>query len=162
MGNDKQPTAEELEAHGRRVIQMSLAVEALSEQIEAIYGMFMDSLRGWGHVRRSIEAAVVQQVQSGATREAVLRSVLTHGKGNPQTGTALHSSTVKERLDACAEGGFNEAILSNLCLVAIYAHWEMHARAGIADALGVRTDDVKAPYSAIFVKCGTAFFMAAA
>ncbi|QII29096.1 hypothetical protein G6052_10295 [Stenotrophomonas maltophilia] len=124
---------------------MALAFEALSEQIEAIYGMFMDSLRGWGHIRRSIEGAAKQAVQEGMAMDAVMRSPITHGKGNPQTGTALHRSTMQERLDACAEGGFNETVLSNLCVVAIYSHWEAHSRAAIADALGVQPDAVKAP-----------------
>ncbi|HGM5034347.1 TPA: hypothetical protein ACKPZU_000078 [Stenotrophomonas maltophilia] len=145
MSSDKRPTAAEMEEHGRRTVQMGMALEALSDQIEAIYGMFMDSLRGWGHVRRSIETAAKQAVEGGMTMEQVLRSKLTHGKGNPQTGTALHVSTMAERLDACAEGGFNEVILSNLCLVAIYTQWEVHARCAIADALGVRPSDVIAP-----------------
>lgn len=77
--------------------------------------------------------------------EAVLRSPFTHGKGGPETGTALHRSTVAERIDACTTGGFNEIVLGNLCLVAIYSHWEVHTRVAIADALSVRAVDVQAP-----------------
>lgn len=44
MQTDREPTAEELEEHGRRTIGVIQALNAQSEHIEAIYGVFIDSL----------------------------------------------------------------------------------------------------------------------
>lgn len=139
------PTDEELKEFSRRTGELKKAVDILSTEIEAIYGMYMDSVRGWGLLQDSLSEAVRSSVNDGASLEVVLKHTMIHGEGRYEDGVALHRSPIGERIAACSRGGFNEATLSRLCLLAIYAHWEDPCRRSIADALGVELEKVMSP-----------------
>jgi hypothetical protein len=141
----QQPTPAELAAHFGRMAEFRKVIDLLAGHVEMTYGMFMDSLRGWGELVKLLEHAVEDNVAQGKPREAVLAATLIHGDGKYEDGKFLHRSPIGERIAACRIGGANEGALSSLCLVSIYAFWEDNTRGAIARALSVKLDEVKSP-----------------
>lgn len=142
-----QPTPEEMRKATAKVIKMREAVDVLQVHVEATCGLFLDSRRGWERLATELHGLVAMQVREGKTREEALRSQLIHGEGHPDPKNVRHVSTLGERIDACAAGGFNERTLSGLCVASIYGLWEDRSRGEIAKALGI---DKNAVRSALF------------
>lgn len=139
------PTPQQIQRYGEQVSQMTQAIDLLHDHVEAICGLFMDSLRGWEQLSKMLELLVDSQVKKGMTREQALMSQLIHGVAHPTPENVRHVSTLGDRLDACAPDGFTVRALSSLGVVSIFAHWEDKTRGEIAKDLGIELNAVRFP-----------------
>lgn len=139
-----EPSKEEFDKAGQQIQAMHMAFETLRGHVEATYGLFMDSRRGWERIAAELHAIIADQVRGGMSREQAMQLPMAHGEGPPDLANVRHVSTFAQRLAACSAGGFNEVSLSGLCLVSIYSHWEDRTRGELAKALRVEKGQVKA------------------
>lgn len=112
--------------------------------IDHIYGVYLDSSRGFHLIRE--ELIKTQQILSQKTGLSITdldNRVSYYGVGDPSSSSSyiLHESTqgqLKKRNDKDSD---NYIIIANLCTVLIYQYWENKYRKQIAKELGLSNTD---------------------
>ncbi|NCT71895.1 MAG: hypothetical protein GXC75_13210 [Xanthomonadaceae bacterium] len=119
------------------------STQRLIDHAEGVFGLYHDSLQGMWRFHDMVEGIVAGEVESGLSREQALGFTLAHGDGDPQPQNLLHFSTLGETLERTRHGGTNELVLGQMCLVSIYAFWEVRTRNELAEVLGISLDGVR-------------------
>ncbi|MGD0577956.1 MAG: hypothetical protein ABSC08_03410 [Bryobacteraceae bacterium] len=121
-------------------------INQFSAEVNALYGHYIDSTLGFGVL--SERFTVMQQSSPVYASDPDPDSHTLHfGKGDPNEPTSYvqHSVPIAEFKRRNAPGGSNHVRAGQLHIILIYAFWESRYRASIADALGIKADDLKVP-----------------
>lgn len=132
----RKPTKEELDV-------MKIVYEFIA-QVDDIYALYLDAWSGFSEVRENLikSQMVTADEYPIEDRPKILDQLdqawMMYGHGPPTADENLdHSSTQKKFKERNAEGGLNQRLMSNLCLVTIYQYWEDYYRDKIAEAFGL-------------------------
>lgn len=119
------------------------STQRLIDHAESVFGLYHDSLQGLLRFHDLVEGIVDREVKSGVSREKALMTPIAHADGEPTPANFLHASTLGQTLERVREGGANELALGQMCLVSIYAYWEVRTRNELAEILGIPITDVR-------------------
>jgi hypothetical protein len=122
--------------------------------VDYIYGVYLDSTTGFDKLREWFEKnqkdalALLKSTHPELARIDYLDSVhMIYGKGDPNTPEAveLHRCTQKQYKERNSENGLNFQFLGNMALVSLYQYWEDYYRGQVANEMGIKKNDLKAP-----------------
>lgn len=120
--------------------------------VDSIYGVYLDSTRGFHLVKEQQIKAQQEAVQMLKSTQPELANIeyldkrpTTYGRGDPNKPehVKLHTCSQAELKARNEEGGANQKFIANMCLVSIYQYWEDHYRKKIAGVLGKKNSDIQ-------------------
>jgi len=120
--------------------------------VDSIYGVYLDSTRGFHLVKEQQITAQKQALQMLKLTQPELVNIeyldkrpTTYGRGDPNKPqhVKLHTCTQAELKGRNEEGGANQKFIANMCLVSIYQYWDDHYRKEIAVVLGKDKNDLQ-------------------
>ena len=115
------------------------AIKEFNKVLDDIYGIYLDSTRGFHLLREEIIKG--QQIISEKTGMSIVdidQAKQYYGVGDPNKPDSyiLHECTQSQLKKRNEKSGDNYAIIANMCIVLIYQYWEDHYRKNIAEELG--------------------------
>jgi hypothetical protein len=127
-------------------MKTSSAVEEFRSEVDTIYGVYLDSTRGFYFLRKDIDRSQKDSLKqiSGTTPETLDQAQMIYGVGNPSSPDSymLHACTQKQFKRRNEEGGQNYKTIANMCIVEIYSLWEDHYREKIGAELNIKKSEV--------------------
>lgn len=130
------------------------SVNEFEKVVDYIYGVYLDSTTGYDKLREWFETNQKDSLLTLKETHPELASIdyldsvhMIYGKGDPNTPEAveLHRCTQKEYKDRNKDGGANFQFLGNMALVSLYQYWEDFHRGQVANELGIKRNDLRAP-----------------
>ena len=123
------------------------AAKEFNNVLDEIYGIYLDSTRGFHLLREEIiKSQHFVSEKTGMSIVDIDKAKHSYGVGDPRKTDSyiLHDCTQSLLKKRNEKNGDNYAIIANMCIVLIYQYWEDHYRGHIAEELGYTDkNDVK-------------------
>lgn len=122
--------------------------------VDGLYGVYLDATLGFRRLLEYIDSTQAVASELLASHGPEVASVehqdaqsWIYGLGNPNDPGAQvqHQTTTGEVKRRNRPGGGNYTFLANACVIALYSYWEDSFRGRIAEALGLKKSELKAP-----------------
>lgn len=113
--------------------------------IDGIYGVYLDSTYGFKLLETHINNLQEKSIKlfGAPTIVKLDERAFSYGRGHPETGLILHSTTQGELKKRNKKNGPNFKVVGNMFIVQIYQYWEDFYREEVAHALGIHKNDLK-------------------
>lgn len=120
--------------------------------VDSIYGVYLDSTRGFHLVKEQQTKLQQQAVQmlkvtqpELADIESLGKKAMHYSRGDPNKpeSVIVHTCSQAELKVRNEKGGANHKFIANMCLVSIYQYWEDEYRGKIEQALGLEKNIVQ-------------------
>jgi len=128
--------------------QVIATIREFEQVVEVIYGIYLDSVLGFGLIIEKQNWMRQQQAEKlHFTSEQSDNSHLIYGVGDPNIPESytLHECTLRKLRERNEKDGLNYKIIGNLCLVLVYQFWEDNCRHKLEDISGLPRNAILSP-----------------